>query len=117
MSSEFGARFDLEVDAFFILALAILAWQYDKAGVWVIMSGLLRYLFLAPGAAWKWLKAPLKPNRRRQAVCVAQIVGLLLALITSPPASTLVAAAALLALCCSFLIDIVWLRRVETAHV
>ena len=32
MSSPFGARFDMEVDAFLILVLAALAWRFDKAG-------------------------------------------------------------------------------------
>src|SRR5689334_8429258 len=35
MASEFGARFDVEVDALLIQVLAILAWRFDKAGVWV----------------------------------------------------------------------------------
>src|SRR4051812_3618282 len=40
MASEFGARFDMEIDALLIMALAILAWQYGKAGSWVVASGL-----------------------------------------------------------------------------
>lgn len=62
MSSEFGARFDMEVDALLILALAVLAWQYDKAGVWVIASGLLRYGFVLGGWVLPWLAAPLPPT-------------------------------------------------------
>jgi phosphatidylglycerophosphate synthase len=31
MASRFGARFDLEIDALLILALAILVWRHDKA--------------------------------------------------------------------------------------
>ncbi|MEJ1964856.1 MAG: CDP-alcohol phosphatidyltransferase family protein [Gammaproteobacteria bacterium] len=38
-ASDFGARFDMETDAVLILALAALAWQFDKAGVWVLLSG------------------------------------------------------------------------------
>src|SRR5437764_10483811 len=48
-SSAFGARFDMEVDASLIMVLAVLGWMYGKAGVWVIASGLLRYLFVAAG--------------------------------------------------------------------
>src|SRR5262249_8496256 len=33
-TSAFGARFDMEIDAAFILALSILAWRFGKAGAW-----------------------------------------------------------------------------------
>lgn len=39
--SAFGTRFDTETDAALILVLAILVWQYGKAGPWVLLSGLL----------------------------------------------------------------------------
>jgi phosphatidylglycerophosphate synthase len=112
-ASAFGARFDMETDAFLILALSILAWQYEKAGAWVVLSGLLRYAFVAAGALWTWLRAPLPPSRRRQAVCVLQIACLIVTIVPTvvPPMSTVVAAIALLALAGSFLIDIMWLWR------
>lgn len=110
-SSEFGARFDMEVDALLILALSVLVWQHGKAGAWVIASGLIRYVFLAGGVLAAWLHAPLPPSRRRQTVCVVQIVGLMLALTPTiaPPASALLAATALAALCYSFAVDTLWL--------
>ena len=46
-ASEFGARFDMETDALLILVLAALVWQHGKAGVWILLAGLLRYLFVA----------------------------------------------------------------------
>ena len=94
-----------------IMALAILAWRYDKAGAWVVMSGLLRYLFLAAGWWWPWLQRPLPPVRRRQAICVVQILALILVMVpaVTPPFSTVLSAVALGALCYSFLIDILWL--------
>jgi phosphatidylglycerophosphate synthase len=113
LASDFGARFDMEVDALLILVLAVLVWQYEKAGAWVLLSGLLRYLFLAAGWLIPWLRRPLPPNRRRQTICVVQIAGLLLALTpaVTMPASALVSAAALLALCYSFLVDTLWLSH------
>jgi len=111
MSSAFGARFDMEVDALLIMALSILAWTYDKAGAWVIASGLLRYLFVVAGWIWPWMERPLYPSRRRQTVCVIQIIALIA--IVSPvvtrPASTAVAAVALAVLSASFLVDTLWL--------
>ena len=111
MTSPFGARFDMEVDALLILALAALAYRHQKAGAWVLASGLIRYAFVAGGMSWTWLRRPLEPSRRRQAVCVIQISGLLIALapFVSTPLSAWIAAAALGALCWSFLVDVWWL--------
>lgn len=111
--SAVGARFDMEVDAALILALAILAWRYGKAGAWVLASGLLRYGFLATGWLWRAMARPLPPSRRRQTICVVQVVSLIVVMVPAvqPPQSTLVAAAALAALGCSFLADTVWLAR------
>ena len=112
-SSAFGARFDLEVDALLILVLAALVWQLDKAGVWILAAGLLRYLFVAASYPLPWLGATLPPSRRRQAVCVVQIVTLLLALVpfVVPPWSTALALLGLTMLVWSFGIDVVWLAR------
>jgi phosphatidylglycerophosphate synthase len=113
MASHFGARFDMEVDALLIQVLAVLVWQYGKAGPWVVASGLLRYLFVAAGRFSPRLRQPLFPSVRRQAVCVVQIIGLILALVPAvvPPVSNAVAAIALAALCWSFAVDTVWLWR------
>jgi phosphatidylglycerophosphate synthase len=113
LASAFGARFDMEVDALLIMALAILAWQHGKAGSWVLLSGLLRYAFVAAGWLVPWVSRPLPPSRRRQAVCVVQIVGLCAAVAPIFPAraSAPVAAVSLAALAASFLVDVVWLWR------
>ncbi len=113
MTSDFGARFDMEVDALLILILSILVWQFGKAGVWVILSGLLRYVFLAAGTVTPWIEQPLPPSRRRQTVCVVQVGGLLIALtpFVVPPLSTFVAASALAALVYSFSVDVLWLSH------
>jgi phosphatidylglycerophosphate synthase len=113
IASRFGARFDLEIDALLILALSLLAWRYGKAGGWVIASGLLRYVFVAAGAILPWLRAALRPSRRRQTICVVQIAALTLVMLPAiaPPASVILAGGALAALAGSFLIDTLWLWR------
>lgn len=112
-SSAFGARFDMEVDAVLILVLAALAWRFDKAGPWVLASGLMRYGFVAAAWVWPWLNAPLPPSRRRQTVCVVQIGVLIgtIAPIIRPPLSVLLAAGALATLSWSFAVDVRWLMR------
>ena len=111
--SEFGARFDMEIDALLILVLAALAWQHGKAGVWILAAGLLRYVFVAASYAVPWLGAPLPPSRRRQAVCVVQIATLIGALVpfVVSPWSVVLALAGLVALIGSFGIDVAWLAR------
>ena len=113
MASAFGARFDMETDALLIQVLAILAWQYHKAGPWVLASGLLRYVFLAAGWVLPWMRLPLFPSFRRKAICIVQISGLILTTVPPivPPASEWLAAVSLAALVYSFLIDTLWLWR------
>ena len=112
-TSEFGARFDMETDALLILVLAALAWSGGKAGAWILLAGLLRYLFVAASWLWTWLAAPLPPSRRRQTVCVVQIVSLIVALvpIVTPPSSAVLALLGLVVLAWSFGVDVGWLAR------
>jgi phosphatidylglycerophosphate synthase len=112
ISSRFGARFDMETDALLILTLAVLAWQFDKAGPWIVASGVLRYTFVVAGFALPWLRAPLPASFRRKALAVMQTVALLLVVAPFVPraVSETVAAVALLSLAASFLIDVMWLR-------
>ena len=119
-ASAFGARFDMETDSLLILVLSILAWMYGKAGAWVILSGLLRYVFVVAGWLWPWMARPLEPSRRRQAVCVVQVVALIAVVepFVTPPLSTVAAAAALAVLAGSFAVDTRWLalhRREQMA--
>ncbi len=106
--SAFGARFDMETDAFGILVLCVLVWLHGKAGVWVIACGLLRYAFVAAGWVWPWMSAPLTPTLRGRAVAVLQFIGLALAIspIVEPGTSHVIAAATLAALTYSFAADV-----------
>jgi phosphatidylglycerophosphate synthase len=113
MTSAFGARFDMETDVLVVLALAGLAWWFDKAGAWVLLCGLMRYGFVAAGRLWPWLRGPLPPTRRGKAICVVQFVGLSLTIVPAirVPVSSLVAGATLAALAYSFLVDVLRLKR------
>jgi phosphatidylglycerophosphate synthase len=113
MASAFGARFDLETDALLIQVLAILAWQFGKAGVWVLASGLMRYVFVAAGWLWPWMRRPLPGSLRGKAVCIIQTAALILAIVpgVALPASAWLAAGGLTALCGSFFVDTRWLLQ------
>ena len=111
MASEFGARFDMETDALFIMVLAGLAWQFDRAGAWVLVSGLLRYLFIGAGLIAPWMRRALPPSSRRKFIAVVQVIALILTLAPFVPATATpaIAAMGLCALALSFLVDVVWL--------
>jgi phosphatidylglycerophosphate synthase len=113
MASAFGARFDMETDALLIMALAALAWQFGKAGPWVLLSGLLRYLFVASGRIVTSLRQPLPASNRRKCIAVAQLVALLVTVAPFVPVtwSAPVAAAGLCALVASFAVDVAWLLQ------
>lgn len=113
LASRYGARFDMETDALLILVLALLAWRWDRAGVWVLASGLMRYAFVLAGRVWPALAAELAPSRRRQAVCVTQVVVLIAVLAPwwPAPVAMALAAAGLAALCYSFGVDVLELAR------
>jgi phosphatidylglycerophosphate synthase len=113
MASAYGARFDMETDAAFILVLSALVWQHDKAGAWVLCCGLMRYAFVAAGWMRPWLAAPLRTTRRGRIVAIGQLLGLGVALapIVPWPASAAVAGVTLAVLGWSFAIDVGWLWR------
>lgn len=111
--SRFGARFDMETDAFLIVTLSVLVWRLDKAGAWVLLAGALRYLFVA--AAWigPWMANDLPESWRRKVTCVVQIATLIAAIapVVPQPWSAIVAGAGLVLLTWSFAVDVQWLAR------
>jgi phosphatidylglycerophosphate synthase len=116
LSSAFGARFDMEVDAALALLLSLLALADDAVGPVVLVLGLMRYAFVA--ASWRlpWMAAPLPERFGRKAVCVIQIAALIALqtpIVTGSVALTIALGAAL-ALIWSFGRDILWLWRNRT---
>ena len=72
--SELGARFDMEVDAFLILVLAINAAR--DFGPWVLAIGLASYALLGARRVLPWLDRPAPP--RHWCKVVAAIQGVVL---------------------------------------
>jgi phosphatidylglycerophosphate synthase len=111
--SAFGARFDMEIDAFAIAVLSVAVVEAAAAPCWVLAIGAMRYLYLALGYAVPLLRRPPPPaafaDRRRKAVAVVQSVALLAALAPATPATwaPVICAAALVLLAYSFAADIV----------
>ena len=115
LASDFGARFDMEVDAFVILVLATTVAKAAAAPCWVLAIGGMRYLYLAAGWLFPLLRRPLPlyriADRRRKTIAVIQSVALLIALApaTSSSWAAIVCAIALSMLVYSFASDIVLL--------
>ncbi|MFD3683585.1 CDP-alcohol phosphatidyltransferase family protein [Nocardiopsis sp. NPDC058631] len=109
--SPFGARFDMEVDAFLILVLSVRV--ASELGWWVLAIGAMRYLFVAAAQAAPWLGGPLPPSQARKAVAVVQGVALVVAAAPGVPvwAAVAVVSAALVSLTWSFGRDAVGLWR------
>ncbi len=112
-ASRFGARFDVEVDALLLVALAALAFLLGKAGAWVLASGGLYYAFLATRRLWPRLAYPLPPALWRKAVFVVQAAALIVVALPmiEPPLSGAIAATALAFLVGGFAVDVRWLLR------
>lgn len=115
MPSAFGARFDMETDAFLILVLSVLVWRHGKAGAWVLAAGLMRYAFVAASWALEWMRRPLRPTIRGKTVAAVNMVGLTIALGPVIPVwfSTFAAGVTAAALTWSFAIDVRRLWRNE----
>jgi len=107
--SAFGARFDMETDAFLILVLSVYA--AAALGWWVLLIGAARYLLWLAERVLPWLRRPVPPRYWRKVVAAVQGIVLAVAVSGVLPsawsAGLLVGALALLAE--SFGRDVWWL--------
>ena len=72
--SAFGARFDLEVDAFLIAVLSLHVAR--EVGWWVAAIGAARYVLLVAQQMVPWLRFELPPSRWRKTVAAYQGIAL-----------------------------------------
>lgn len=110
-ASRFGARFDMELDAFLLLVLSVLVWQSGRVGPWILAVGGVRYLFVVAGWLWLPLRRELPESQRRKTVCVIQGIVLLACLGPMIPSgvASFLAAGGLALLLYSFGADVRWL--------
>lgn len=113
--SALGARFDLEVDAFALLALSVFA--APAVGWWVLAIGLMRYAFVAAGWAMPWLRSQLPRRYWRKVVTAVCGIALVLAApgVVGPRLGALAVAIALALLVESFGRDVLWLAHTARA--
>jgi phosphatidylglycerophosphate synthase len=112
-ASDFGGRFDMEVDAFLIMVLSVLV--APAVGPWVLAIGLMRYVYVAVTWGLPWMRKTLPPRYWRKVVAAVQ--GIVLLVVSADVAGAKLETAALVVaialLVESFGRDIgwLWLRR------
>lgn len=109
--SDFGARFDMEVDAGFGAVLSLWLLTSGTTGPEILVLGFMRYAFVAASWIWPTLQAPLPQVFRRKAICVIQIAALIVLIFPLTPQMVAmpIGIIAAVLLCWSFLVDILWL--------
>jgi len=115
--SAFGARFDMETDAFLILVLSVYA--AADLGWWVLLIGAARYLLWLAERVLPWLRRPVPPRYWRKVVAAVQGIALAVAVSGLLPSewSQVLLLAALGLLAESFGRDVWWLWRSRTSEV
>ncbi len=84
-ASDFGAEFDTEADAFYVASLSLGLWGRGVADAWVLLPGLLRYLYV-PSVTWlRWRGEAPRQKFSRYSFSIA-VVLLSLAFLPSPAA-------------------------------
>jgi phosphatidylglycerophosphate synthase len=114
-ASEFGARFDSELDAALLAVLSVHV--AVDLGPWVLAVGAMRYAFVAAGWVLPWLRGELPERRSAKVVAVLQGVALVVASadVLPRPVPVAAVAAALATLTWSFAVSVVWLARQRPA--
>lgn len=105
VAGEFGATFDVEADAVFVLLLSLLLHERGVAGLWVVGAGLWRYVYVLAPLLVATVEPPATRSLFGRAAYVVLIFSLVLALLLPPAWSVLVAAFGTSAVSASFLLS------------
>ena len=111
LASEYGETLDKEVDAFFTLALCTALYASQRFGLWILIPGTLRYLFVL---FMRIAEPPLqreRSNRWSRAIGAALLSGLTLSLLPIGAWAGAVAAIVTIAVAGSFAASVWQLYR------
>ncbi len=100
--SSFGAHFDMETDALFVLVVELALWRTGQAGPWILVTGLLRYVYVLWTALSRSNPPPAPRSRFGRHAFLTLALGLIAAWLLPWPSSAFVAAAASLPVVYSF---------------
>lgn len=102
-ASEFGARFDVESDAFFVMTLAVLLWSRGITGSWIFIAGLWRYFYLLAPLIVPTSAGEAKRSRFGRFIYVVLVLSFVTAFVLPPELGAPAAAFGTLAVSFSFL--------------
>ncbi|WP_282128964.1 CDP-alcohol phosphatidyltransferase family protein, partial [Roseobacter litoralis] len=77
LTSAFGARFDMEIDALLGAVLALILLTDGHVGPEILFLGFTRYAFVVASLFLPKLRAALPDSLRRKTICVIQIAALI----------------------------------------
>jgi phosphatidylglycerophosphate synthase len=111
LASAFGAAFDMETDALATLIVETQLWQRGRVGAWILIPGLLRYVYVLALEIFPPVGGHAPRSRFARRAFVALIVGLLAALLSDGLAGTALAAIGTAAVAVSFARSFRWSYR------
>ena len=108
--SQFGARFDVEIDSLFLVTVCLVLIERQALGGWILVLPALRPLFFV-AQSWLSLRRRSLPSSRRRSL-VAGVAATLLVIAMIPGyafGAVLLTSAALVITAISFAVDLTWL--------
>lgn len=85
-SSPLGLHYDMEVDAFFVMIMGVYFFFYRDVPVWVLIPGILRYLYTMMMAVWPKQSFVEKKQKYASVVAGLFFIILLISLMITEPA-------------------------------
>ncbi|RJP78823.1 MAG: CDP-alcohol phosphatidyltransferase [Candidatus Zixiibacteriota bacterium] len=107
-AGEFGAFFDKEADAFFVLLLCAALYAQERLGAWILVPGLLRYLFTLALHLLPARSGQERRSRRGRWVFALLVAALLICFLPCPAVYRPLAVTATVTLMTSFAADLRW---------
>jgi phosphatidylglycerophosphate synthase len=108
LSSAFGAAFDIETDALLTLIAEAQLWQRGRAGAWILIPGLLRYVYVLALAIVPASAGHVRSSPFARRAFVALLVGLIAALLSDGAVATALAVVGTAAVTFSFARSFRW---------
>jgi len=106
--TAFGARFDMETDALVVLVVDVELWMRGQFGVWILTSGLLRYVYVLSVALLPARGGEVPRSSLGRNAFGTLVLGLCVALVSPTTVGTIAAAIGSAAVTLSFVRSFYW---------